>query len=92
MAMEIYPRSFTGAVNKSSREARAEYIKLHIDQARLDGGSLQMAIDSEDAFDALCSVIGMARQREEIADLESAADQTALVEGAIFPGKRITSS
>jgi hypothetical protein len=86
--VEIYPRSFTGVVNKGSREARAAYLQRHL-PAITSGSLLQTAADSEDAFDALCSVTGMVRQREEFASLQQARDAVERIEGAIFPGRSL---
>jgi hypothetical protein len=86
MAMEIYPRSFTGPVVKSSREAREAYLHAHI----APGTYPQAAIDSEDAFDAFISAIGMQKQAQQIARVKKAVDETALLEGEIFPGTPIT--
>jgi hypothetical protein len=86
--IEIYPRSFTGVVNKSSRDARAEYLKRRL--VTIGSASLiETATNSEDAFDALCSVLGMARQRQEFAHLQQASDPVDLIEGAIFPGRSL---
>jgi hypothetical protein len=88
--VEIYPRSFTGAVRKSSEAARASYLQSHLTDALSDDGR-KLAIESEDAFDALCSVIGMARQRGDFLRLEQASDPLRLLEGDIFPGRPISS-
>ncbi len=86
MAMEIYPRSFTGPVNKSSREARESYLRRL--NASLTQETLNSAAASEDAFDALCSVIGMAQQLPHL-QLRPATDEITLLEGSIFPGSPI---
>lgn len=87
VVMEIYPRSFTGPVNKSSREAREAYLQ-RLDTT-LGPEILRSAAMTEDAFDALCSVIGMVRQAEEIAQLLQSSDEITLTEGSIFPGRPI---
>jgi hypothetical protein len=92
MAMEIYPRSFTGPVNKSNSQARRDYLQTHLPKEQLSRQVVQMATESEDAFDALCSVIGMARQKSDLMLLEQAVDETALLEGAIFPARPIATS
>ncbi len=89
VAMEIYPRSFTGPVTKSSREARQAYLERYLVH-QLTAASLRVATESEDAFDAACSVIGMASQAADIASLVHAADAVTLLEGRIFPGLPIT--
>jgi hypothetical protein len=88
-AVEIYPRAFTGVVRKSDAAARAKYLKEHL-STWVSAEIIQVAGASEDAFDALCSVIGMVRQREEFMRLERAVDPMALLEGGIFPGRVIT--
>ncbi|HVS17327.1 MAG TPA: hypothetical protein VMT18_01915, partial [Planctomycetota bacterium] len=50
MAVEIYPRYLTGAVNKSSAGARSLYLQSRY--ARECRGVLDRAAASEDAFDA----------------------------------------
>jgi hypothetical protein len=89
MVMEIYPRAFTGPVRKSSREARAEFLSRHCREA--GDAAINIATESEDAFDALCSVIGMARQSNEIARLQPATNISERLEGAIFSAKPIQS-
>ena len=86
MVMEIYPRTFTGPVHKSSREAREAYVQINLAKEELSAAALEMAIGSEDAFDALCSAIGMARQHEAFSQLRQTTGKVTLLEGAIFPG------
>jgi hypothetical protein len=86
--VEIYPRSFTGPVVKNSNAARIEYLQKHL-TATVTEAALQAARESEDAFDALCSVVGMVRQRAEFIQLQQASGPVTLLEGAIFPGKHI---
>ena len=84
MVMEIYPRSFTGPVNKSSREARADFLRKL--EYPFDQEGLRLSAESEDAFDAVCSAIGLAQQAKAIEKLRQATDATTLLEGTIFPG------
>jgi hypothetical protein len=88
-ALEIYPRAFTGAVRKSDAATRALYLKERL-SAWASAEVLRVAGASEDAFDALCSVAGMVRQREQFMRLERAVDAMGLLEGKIFPGRAIT--
>lgn len=67
MVVEIYPRYLTGAVNKSSRVARALYIQAHHAGERREVQDL--AGSSEDAFDAAVSAAVMVRARNELARL-----------------------
>lgn len=87
--VEIYPRSFTGAVRKSSEAARASYLQENLTKALSDEVK-ELAVASEDAFDALCSVVGMVRQHEDFMQLERASDAPRLIEGDIFPGRPIS--
>ncbi len=87
--VEIYPRSFTGAVRKSSAAERTAYLRKHLDQ-QLSAEVFNQASASEDAFDALCSVIGMARQGDALQKLAQAGDSRTLIEGDIFPGLPIS--
>ncbi len=67
MVVEIYPRYLTGAVNKSSRVARALYLQAHHgDESR---AILDAAGASEDAFDAAVSAAAMLRHRRDFAFL-----------------------
>ena len=97
LVMEIYPRSFTGPVCKSSRSERERFLRTsfptNLDRSIvLTPEDSALAAASEDAFDALCSVVGLERQQEEICQLDCAADAESLLEGAIFPGRALTSS
>ncbi len=81
--LEIYPRIFTGAGNKSSKEFRA----AHLSRPRyhsLAQETLAKARNSEDAFDALCSVIGMKDHADQLANLQQATDPIELLEGKIW--------
>ena len=87
--VEIYPRSFTGPICKSNSAERAAYLRTHLD-GQLSQETFDRAASSEDAFDALCSVIGMARQRDDFLKLKQATDGRKLLEGDIFPGRPIS--
>ncbi len=84
MVVEIYPRYLTGAVNKSSRVARALYIQAHHADERRDVQDL--AGSSEDAFDAAVSAAVMLRARSEFARLERDRSDTTVesLEGRIW--------
>ena len=79
LVLEIYPRLFTGAVNKSSQTAREQYLRAPR-FSNLPKKILHTAASSEDAFDALCSVLGMADQAEHLNQLTGGD----LLEGAIW--------
>jgi hypothetical protein len=83
VALEIYPRLFTGPVKKSVAAARAAYIEGPT-YAALPAVVVQHARDSEDAFDALVSVLGMAGSAKQFALLKPATDPATLLEGAIW--------
>jgi len=65
------------------------YLEEHLARVAPEA-AIAMARDSEDAFDALCSVVGLVHQRLECAQLRQAQDTITLLEGAIFPGRVIT--
>jgi hypothetical protein len=87
LLVEIYPRLMTGAVNKGSAGPRTTYLarKLEEDAAyrSLDRAVLAKAEQSEDAFDALVSIMVMARERKTFTRLQQATDKTILLEGAV---------
>jgi hypothetical protein len=85
VAVEIYPRLCTGPVVKSRAADRRAYCAdslSHVDPTLLDH-----AVASDDAFDALCAVVTMSRQADELRALPTAADDHRRVEGEIWqPG------
>ena len=83
LALEIYPRLFTGKGNKSSPEFRSRHLAgpLYRD---LSSEVREPAAASEDAFDALCSVIAMKAHAAEFAALQQARDPDMLLEGQIW--------
>jgi hypothetical protein len=86
-AIEIYPRLFTGRLNKSSEEARRGYVEALrpvMPQAAHDA-----AIKSDDAFDAAVSAIAMSKHASELAGLPQVNDAGLQLEGIIWwPGWR----
>jgi hypothetical protein len=83
LAVEIYPRLFTGAVVKSNPDARRAYLQ----QARyayLPSDVLAKAAASEDAFDALCSLHGMVEHGAHLTTLTQDCHPAARLEGAIW--------
>jgi hypothetical protein len=83
VAVEIYPRLFTGKGNKSGQESRAR----HLGGAPFSGISLDAkgkAENSEDAFDALCSVFAMTKNAADFANLKQTSDPDARLEGRIW--------
>jgi len=81
--VEIYPRVFTEDTVTSKCSARA----AHLRDPRYDSISEYLrvkALDSEHAFDALCSVIGMKDHANQFANLQQATDETERIEGRIW--------
>ena len=84
LVIEIYPRLFTGVVVKSEPLARAMYLRRP-EFTSVSSEVLATAASSEDAFDALCSVLGMVHHAEQLTRL-SIEDPDQRLEGAIFCG------
>jgi hypothetical protein len=99
LVLEIYPRSLTGPVRKSSQPARERYVErwratllaraptaAERPQAQpmVDDTLLELAAGSEDAFDALFSAVAMWRHIKELAALPAANDAVTRIEGAIW--------
>jgi len=88
LLVEIYPRLLTGEVNKGSAKARAAYLAQRRKEGAayraLSRGVLAKARTSEDAFDALVSVMAMAEQRGSFLALRKASDPVTLLEGAVW--------
>jgi hypothetical protein len=82
LAVEIYPRLLTGAVNKSRPESRATYLDRHYPE--LDAEHRAVAAASEDAFDAAVSALVMSRLGHEFSALPRITDPTSLLEGLIW--------
>jgi hypothetical protein len=82
MVVEIYPRSLTGPVVKSSEAARAEYV-MDRHRWRLPEGFASKAIGSEDAFDAAVSALVMDTHCEQFQSLRS-GDPLSRIEGEIW--------
>jgi hypothetical protein len=91
VVLEIYPRLMTGAVNKGSVAGRRSYLKEKraTDAAykALDETVMRRARESEDAFDALVSVMVMAKQRASFLTLQQATDRVTRMEGAVWGAK-----
>ena len=85
LLVEMYTRLLTGAVKKSSEEARRSYLlakrKNDAGYAGLSRGVLGTAYESEDAFDALVCVVEMARHRGEFVGLRATRDPVRRLEG-----------
>ncbi len=85
--IEIYPRLMTGAVRKSSAVARAELLGRRY--PALADDHQQLAVASEDAFDAAVSALVMVEHVDDLVALPPEADPTLRLEGRIWhPGWR----
>lgn len=83
VALEIYPRWFTGNGNKSSGAFRASHLR-GAGYASLSKETAAKAESCEDAFDALCSVLGMRDHAADFANLRQASDPDVKLEGRIW--------
>lgn len=80
--VEIYPRTLTGAVRKSSQRGRDEYLSA---RNLINVPSLKaLAASSEDAFDAAVSALVMWEHRTELAGLRERRDRLSRLEGSIW--------
>jgi len=91
LLVEMYTRLMTGAVAKSNPEARKKYLaakrKTDALYALLGRSVLTKAQGSEDAFDALASVIEMARYADDFGGLKATRDPELRREGLTWrPG------
>jgi len=91
LLVEMYTRLMTGAVAKSNAEARKKYLsakrKTDALYALLGRAVLTKAQGSEDAFDALVSVIEMARHADEFGRLKATRNAELRREGLTWrPG------
>lgn len=91
LLVEMYTRLMTGPVAKSNAEARRKYLaekrKTDALYAPVGRAVMQKALSSEDAFDALVSVIEMARYEGEFAGLRATRDAELRREGLTWrPG------
>jgi hypothetical protein len=93
LLVEMYTRLMTGAVAKSNAEARKKYLAARKKRDAVYGpvgpSVMRKALSSEDAFDALVSVMEMARFAEEFAGLQATKDAELRREGLTWrPGVR----
>jgi hypothetical protein len=82
VAVEIWPRTFTGPVVKSDAAARAAHLDAHL--PRLDRELRARAVGSEDAFDAAVSAVVMSRHEPALRALPAPADRVARREGWVW--------
>jgi hypothetical protein len=93
LLVEMYTRLMTGAVAKSNEAARTAYLKARKKgdtvYAGISRGVMAKAVESEDAFDALVSVLEMVRYAGEFAGLKATRDEVLKLEGITWrPGVR----
>ncbi len=82
VAVEIWPRTFTGPVVKSDPVARAAHLDTHLpDLAR---PLRDAAVGSEDAFDAAVSAVAMSRHEAELRALPALHDPISRLEGCVW--------
>jgi hypothetical protein len=85
VALEIWPRVFTGPVVKSDPRARAAHLDVH--HPALDATLRVAAVGSEDAFDAAVSAVVMSRHEAELRSLPAPDHVDAQLEGCVWqPG------
>jgi hypothetical protein len=88
LLVEIYPRLLTGAVKKGNAEERRKYLarkrRESAAYASLERSVVAQAQQSEDAFDALISVMEMAARRKDYTRLKRATDAVMLLEGKVW--------
>ncbi len=85
MLIEIYPRTYTGKLVVSSWQARKGYVAQHWAHLRLE--IQDMAIASDDAFDATITALAMDAHRDELLALPAVTHPQIRLEGAIWrPG------
>jgi hypothetical protein len=82
LAVEIYPRAFTGPVVKSSRGARIADLRAYAD--RLPPVVIAACEESDDAFDACISALAMWDAREALLSLPRVDDPQLRLEGIIW--------
>ena len=81
LVVEIYPRTLTGAVTKSSRDHRVDYLRRN--WPGLSESMRELATYSEDSFDTAVSALVMDRQMGMFHELP-AADDISRIEGMIW--------
>lgn len=82
VAVEIYPRLLTGAVVKSDHRARRAYLEVH--HRSLEPNLRELAVASEDAFDAAVSALVMSRHEPALRSLPIVHDPVLQREGSVW--------
>ena len=86
IALEIYPRLFTGRTRVSDARCRAEHLQRS-EFANLPAEVLGAAPDSADAFDALCALLGMVTHADQLETLAAKPERAR--EGEIWKPCRL---
>ncbi|MCD2188344.1 hypothetical protein [Actinomycetospora soli] len=81
LVVEIYPRSMTGPVVKSSAEQRRALVDA---DPRIPPDLRDAAADTEDALDAAFAALGMADHADELAALPARTDPASGIEGRLW--------
>jgi len=88
LIVEIYPRLLTGEVKKKQQQAREQYLadkRKHDPMFRkLPRAVMRKAETSEDAFDALVSMVEMVRHAESFLSLSKTTDPITRLEGSVW--------
>jgi hypothetical protein len=84
LVLEIYPRVLSGPVRKSNADARAALLERRY--PGLAAAHRELAVGSEDAFDATISALVMAEHMDDLAALrlQAEADPELRLEGRIW--------
>jgi hypothetical protein len=90
LVVEIYPRTLTGPVVKSSALARSEYLAKHF--PLMSDDTREAVAESEDSFDAAVSAFAMWEGRHELLRLEVPGDPLIRLEGQIWSPSRVEPS
>jgi len=90
VAVEIWPRTFTGPVVKSNAAARAAHLDLHL--PHLDRAGRDAAVGSEDAFDAAISAVVMSRHEAALRALPALEEPGARTEGSVWSPATVATS
>jgi hypothetical protein len=83
VVVEIYPRRLTGAIKKSNKQERTDYL-CQPEFQKLPAEWLQVASSCEDAFDAAISAFKMNQHIDALTSLQQTSDPEVLLEGMIW--------
>jgi hypothetical protein len=83
VVVEIYPRRLTGAIKKSNKQERTDYL-CQPEFQKLPTEWLRVASSCEDAFDAAISAYKMNQHIDTLTSLQRTCDPEVLLEGMIW--------